>query len=333
MIRSILWLLLVLLVWSCNEGPTEANRTYQRLGLGIDRFEKVVVSDTAIIVSGGVFGVYEQKPSYTGPWTLSGLSFPERQFGDFQGGVRCAIPLSVGGLLAGIHPAVTDTAIVYARPGPNGWLPRSMGLPRVIVYDLIESASGRFVSMTSSGVYVSVDTGISWDLSFRVSSALGGTLYRSDRGVYVGGQTLNETPFLIFTLDEGATWTGVDVSGIAGKGIVSIATATGAQDSLLLVATEQQLFRRRGTEPFVAIHGSGPCGFVSVNPDDPKTVAFLADSVAVSDDQGDTWSTTALPGRAYGRGTVDWERSTIVVPILESDGGMLYSLDLPGDGP
>jgi len=331
MIRSILWLMLMLLIWSCSEGPTEANRTYQRLGLGIDHFERVVVSDSAIIISGGVFGVYEQKPSYTGPWTFLGLSFPERQFGDFRGGVRCAITLSRGGVLAGIHPAVTDTAVVYARLGPDGWFPRSVGLPRGIVYDLIESTSRHFVSMTSSGVYVSVDNGISWELRFRVSSALGGTLYRSNRGVYAGGQTLNETPFLIFTPDEGATWTGVDVSGLAGKGIVSI--ATGPQDSLMLAATELELFRRCGTEPFVAIHESGPRGVVSVNPGDPKSVAFLADSVAVSDDQGDTWSTTALPGPAYGRGTVDWERSIIVVPILESDGGMLYSLDLPGDGP
>jgi hypothetical protein len=308
---------------------------WSRLDLYSDHFEKISVTDSTLVVSTGVFGVYQQTPSYAGGWSFKGLAFLDRQFIDYKMGVRSATCVSGGGLLAGIHPGLEDTATVYLLDPRDGtWKPRSQGLLRRTVYDLEEVEPGNYVAATSDGVFRTSDEGAHWLRVFAMTSALGATLFQAGDRIYGGGQTLNENPFLIMSADGGRQWRGITLTGVTLHGgpeqvVLSIA-ADEADSSALFIATDRYAFRREGASgAFVPIRKSDRFGTIHVDPGDAKHLVVSAESVSVSTDQGNTWKSVPFPGALIGRGTVDWNHNRLLVPILESDGGMLYSYELP----
>jgi hypothetical protein len=329
-LRFILFLIALLMLESSScEKATGPRSPWRALGLESDYFSQIVTTDRALYCATGVFGVYEQKPACTGPWHSLGLDFLEDQFISYDLGVRTVLPLPQGGILAGVwNISIQDTVNIFRYdPLTGSWNPSNRGMPRHIVYDLCAVEEGTILAVTSGGLYSSRDDGHSWEL-IQFAQWISGMIYRSPTRIYVGGETtIYSSPYLLSSADGVSNWINLAITGkipYNREGITGISALEEANE--LFVATEHHVFRsENGGQDFVRILDVTCPTTVDATLD--KLVA-LGDSVYISGDLGATWTTHALPGACFGRGGVDWVTNKALLPVLEHDGGMLYSFEL-----
>jgi hypothetical protein len=320
--------LLALGSFSCEE-TTGPRSPWRALGLESDYFSQVVTTDSALYCANGVFGVYQQKPAYTGPWHSLGLDFLEDQFISYDLGVRTVLPLPQGEILAGVWNISTSDTVSIFRYDPltGSWSPSGIGVSREIVYDLEQLESGIILSATSGGLFASDDQGHSWNFLIR-EQALSGTICQTASRVYAGGETIFQTPYLISSPAGTSEWADL---GVAGKitfdrdGITGIFARE--EPPQLFIQTSQQVFKSDNAgQSFVPILNLA-CGTGVFGNQTSNRLIALGDSVYLSD--GATWTTHSLPGQCFGSGNVDWVGNKVIVPVLMHDGGLLYGLELP----
>jgi len=304
---------------------------WRALGLESDYFSQIVVTDSALYSANGVFGVYEQKPAYTGPWRSLGLDFLKDQFISYDLGVRTVLPLPQGEILAGVwNISTSDTVSVFRYdPLTENWSPSSIGVSREIVYDLEQLESGTILSATSGGLFASDDQGHSWNFLIR-EQALSGTICQTASRVYAGGETIFQTPYLVNSPGGTSEWTDLAIAGkitFEKDGITGISAHEESPE--LYITTSERVFKStNGGQSFTSILDFA-CGTGIFGDQDSERLIALGDSVYLSDDAGLSWTTYGLPSQCFGSGNVDWVRNKLIVPVLMHDGGLFYSLDLP----
>ena len=93
-----------------------------------------------------------------------------------------------------------------------------------------------------------------------------------------------------------------------------------------MFTTERFLYKSFRDGRFEPVVASGPYGTVFVNPDNSNHIVLSGEPIKVSTNGGIIWEDIQTPGTVIGRGSMDWGAQRLLVPILDPDGGTLYSL-------
>ena len=141
-------------------------------------------------------------------------------------GAVSIVPGSVSGTTitcGGTTPVTTGGIPMYTGKNVE-WIPQSVGLPADAVYDITQIGSILFTTLYSSGVYKSLDNGITWTLCSTFTGA--NCLTVSGTTLFAGTQS-----GIWMTTDLGINWTAMSMSGVTNSSITDI---YGYGDALLI---------------------------------------------------------------------------------------------------
>ena len=329
---------------SCEDEPTESpcpdgsTGQWNQLDVHPEWVTALELTNSELVVSGGVSGVFVQSPPICGEFEFAGSAFPELALGILSyGAYRLAVVDD--SLYRGFRGPINHIPVECGGLAPPfGSTPCSDGITPRQLNDMMGLPSGELLLCTSSSVYLKSRHSASWQVTLTglffdatFSRGAAAKLYLATRGPGIN--------LLHRSLDSGRSWQRLTPIWPAGAGpgdIRSLAT-TSTGDTVLAATATSVLLSTDGGTSFSALRPVGAPAVVRIEPQAPSRCLVLADSLFESRDLGITWAARSLPGRlllpARGEMTslpmdVSWESNRLVIGRLGNDNAEVWWCEL-----